>query len=323
MPEASHSVGLVGARGHVGAELLRLLAAHPDVDLAFASSRKLAGEPLSQLASDLGAEQRFELLDAEAVAQRAASQRAAGGVDAVFLALPNDLSHGYVEAIDAAAPGCVIIDLSADHRFDDGWAYGLVERHRAELRGATRIANPGCYATAAQLAIAPLLDKLSGPPQVFGISGYSGAGTTPSPRNDPEQLRDNLMPYKLTGHIHEREISRHLDHEVHFMPHVASFFRGISLTIHASLDAPYDSAALLVDYHRAYQDEPLVRVQSDIPLVREAANQHHVTIGGIDSVDRRAVLVATIDNLLKGAATQAVQNLNLALGLDELTGLPV
>jgi N-acetyl-gamma-glutamyl-phosphate reductase common form len=244
-------------------------------------------------------------------------------VDAVFLALPNDLSHGYVEAIDAAAPGCVIIDLSADHRFDDGWAYGLVERHRAELRGATRIANPGCYATAAQLAIAPLLDKLSGPPQVFGISGYSGAGTTPSPRNDPEQLRDNLMPYKLTGHIHEREISRHLDHEVHFMPHVASFFRGISLTIHASLDAPYDSAALLVDYQRAYQDEPLVRVQSDIPLVREAANQHHVTIGGIDSVDRRAVLVATIDNLLKGAATQAVQNLNLALGLDELTGLPV
>jgi len=318
MAEPTHQVGLIGARGHVGAELLRLVLGHPQLELAFASSRKLANQPLRQLADDLPLDRSFELLDAQAVAERAAT-----GASAIFLALPNNLSAAYVEAIDAAAPDCAIIDLSADHRFDANWAYGLPEHHRAALEGAKRIANPGCYATAAQIALAPLVDQLSGPAQIFGVSGYSGAGTTPSPKNDPEQLRNNLMPYKLAGHIHEREIARHLGHDVRFMPHVASFFRGISLTIHAPLMADHDPASLLALYEERYADEPLVHVQADIPFVRDATHKHVVTVGAMTTGERYAVVVATIDNLLKGAATQAVQNMNLSLGLDEFSGLPI
>ena len=112
----------------------------------------------------------------------------------------------------------VIIDLSADYRFDPSWYYGLPELTRARHAGQRRISNPGCYATAMQLAIAPMLDVLDGPVQCFGVSGYSGAGTTPSDKNDPGKLRDNLMPYALTGHVHEREVSTQLHHPVEFMP---------------------------------------------------------------------------------------------------------
>src|SRR5207249_3218852 len=98
----------------------------------------------------------------------------------------------YAAELAARQPEAILVDLSADHRFDPGWRYGLVERQRSSLQGARRIANPGCYATGIQLALAPLLPLLDGEPQIFGVSGYSGAGTSPSPRNDPEQLRDNL-----------------------------------------------------------------------------------------------------------------------------------
>src|SRR4029079_689307 len=139
-------------------------------------------------------------------------------LDAYVLALPNGASGAYVEAIAAARPDLVIVDLSADHRFTSSWVYGQPERKRAEIRGARHIANPGCYATAMQLALAPLVPLLEGPANVFGVSGYSGAGTTPSPRNDPEALRDNLMPYALVGHMHEREVTRHVG-PVCLMPH--------------------------------------------------------------------------------------------------------
>ena len=104
----------------------------------------------------------------------------------------------------------VVVDLSADFRFNEGWYYGLPELTRGGYAGQKRISNPGCYATAMQLAITPLLDRLAGPPQCFGVSGYSGAGTTPSDKNNTELLHDNLMPYALADHMHEREVSRHL-----------------------------------------------------------------------------------------------------------------
>ncbi len=104
-------------------------------------------------------------------------------------------------------PACVILDLSADYRFDPGWTYGLPERFRDQIRTSKLIANPGCYATGSQLGLLPLKDRLASPPVIFGVSGFSGAGKTPSPRNDPEMLRDNLMPYALSGHVHEQEIS--------------------------------------------------------------------------------------------------------------------
>ncbi len=145
-----------------------------------------------------------------------------------MLALPNGMAAPFVAALDASAPATVVLDLSADYRFDPGWYYGLPELTRNDYNGQKRISNPGCYATAMQLALAPMLMQLAGPAQCFGVSGYSGAGTSPSDKNDPEKLRDNLMPYSLAGHVHEREASVHLGVPVQFMPHVAAHFRGLS-----------------------------------------------------------------------------------------------
>lgn len=308
------TLGLVGARGYVGGELARLLAAHPGLRLARAASRQGVGEPLRAHLAHAPADVVLEDMSFETVAS--------WPVDAVVLALPNGLAAGYADALARAARPPVVIDLSADFRFDPGWVYGLPERNRASIRGARRIANPGCYATGVQLGVAPALELLAGPPTAFGVSGYSGAGTTPSPRNDPERLRDNLMPYALTGHLHEREAGHHLGRPVRFVPHVAPFFRGISLTITLPLARPLTAADLLARYRDVYADEPLVRVTAEIPEVRQAAGRHDLTIGGFQVDGDHAVLVVTLDNLLKGAASQALQNLNLALGLPERQGVP-
>jgi N-acetyl-gamma-glutamyl-phosphate reductase len=175
-----------------------------------------------------------------------------------------------------------------------------------------------------QLAIAPAKDLLAAPPACFGVSGYSGAGTTPSDRNDPEKLRDNLIPYSLVDHTHEREVTRHLGFPVEFMPHVAPHFRGITLTANLWLREKTTVEAIRAAYRERYAGEPLVRVVDEAPWVSRIANRHHVEIGGfaVAPGGKRVVVVATIDNLLKGAATQAMQNLNLALGFDELIGVP-
>lgn len=309
------TIGIVGARGHTGAELIRLVAAHPQLELAFVSSRELDGQRVGDHVAGYTGELRYESLSHDAVAAR--------GADAVVLALPNDKSRDFVAAIDAAEPGTLIVDLSADHRFDDGWYYGLPELTRARYAGQKRISNPGCYATAMQLAIAPLKDRLAAPPACFGVSGYSGAGTTPSDRNDPEKLRDNLMPYALADHIHEREVTRQLGLPVEFMPHVAPHFRGITMTVNLWLQQAARKEDIAALYRDAYANEPLVHIVDDAPWVSAIAGKHHVDIGGFTLAPggKRVVVVATIDNLLKGAATQAMQNLNLALGFDELTAI--
>ena len=311
------SIGLVGARGYVGTELIRLLDAHPGFELAFVSSREREG----QRVADHEAAYRGDL----AYVAYGPDQAAGQGVDALVLALPNGKAAPFVAAIDAAAPRTLLLDLSADYRFDDGWYYGLPELSRARYDGQRRISNPGCYATAMQLAIAPMCDALDGPVQCFGVSGYSGAGTTPSDKNDPDKLRDNLMPYALTGHVHEREVTRQLGHVIEFMPHVAPHFRGLTITANLHLARAFERAEAVARYRSFYAGEPLVRVGDEAPWVSAIAGAHHVDLGGFAVADdgRRLVVVATEDNLLKGAATQALQNLNLAFGFDEMTGIPV
>ena len=310
-------VGLVGARGYTGAELIRLIAAHPRFELAYVTSRELDGQRVAEHTPTFAGELRFSNPAHDTLPQLAA--------DAVILALPNGKAGAIVQAFDAAGSHPVIIDLSADYRFDPRWYYGLPELTRSHYAGQTRISNPGCYATAMQLAIAPMLSVLDGPVQCFGVSGYSGAGTTPSDKNNPALLANNLMPYALTGHIHEREVSKHLGHAVEFMPHVAPHFRGITLTANLHLSIAFDLEEVLARYRGKYADTPLVRVQETAPWVSQIAGPHHVAIGGftLSGDGKRLVVVATEDNLLKGAATQALQNLNTAFGLDEMAGIPM
>ncbi len=311
------TVGIVGARGYTGAELIRLIDHHPGLDLAFVSSRELDGKPVREQIGGFSGDLSYENLSHEQVGGK--------GADAVVLALPNGKAAELVAAIDAQAPSTAIVDLSADYRFNDDWYYGLPELTRGKYTGQARISNPGCYATAMQLAIAPLLDRLAGPPQCFGISGYSGAGTTPSDKNNVELLRDNVMPYALADHIHEREVGRQLGVPVEFMPHVAPHFRGITMTVNLWLQQPAKMEEIRAVYRDRYAGEPLITILDEAPWVSRIAGRHGVEIGGFTVAPggKRVVVATTLDNLLKGAATQAMQNLNLAFGFDELDGIPV
>jgi N-acetyl-gamma-glutamyl-phosphate reductase len=316
MATSTKTIGIVGARGHTGAELIRLIAAHPSLELAFVSSRELDGQRVDAHNDAFTGELRYENLDPQAVAAKHA--------DVVVLALPNGKAAPYVEAIDAAAPATLIVDLSADYRFDRTWYYGLPELTRDKWRGERRISSPGCYATAIELIVAPLKDVLAAPPVCFGVSGYSGAGTTPSDKNDQEKLRDNLMPYALTDHVHEKEASFQLGIPVEFMPHVAPHFRGLTVTSNLYLAQPMKREEVLTRFRSAYGAEKLVRIIDDPPWVSRIAGKHHAEIGGfaMSADGGRVVIVATLDNLLKGAATQAMQNINRAIGVDELAGIP-
>ena len=311
------TLGLVGARGYAGSELIRLMASHPALELAFVSSRELAAQRLSDRHESYTGALCYEHLDPQMVAAKRA--------DVVVLALPNDQAAPFVAALETIAAETVIVDLSADHRFDTRWYYGLPELTRKQWRGARRISNPGCYATAIQLSIAPLKGNLAAPPVCFGVSGYSGAGTTPSDKNDPEKLRDNLMPYALIGHTHEKEASRYLGVPVEFMPHVAPYFRGLTVTSNLYLARSMQREDVLALYRNAYASEPLVRVRDDAPWVSQIAGKHHAELGGfaLSADGKRVVVVASLDNLLKGAATQALQNINRAIAVDEYTAIPL
>jgi N-acetyl-gamma-glutamyl-phosphate reductase len=310
-------VGIVGARGHTGAELIRLIAAHPALELTFVSSRELDGQRVDAHVAEYHGDLCYSAPAHEDLPGL--------GADVVILALPNGKAAACVEAFDAAGVDPLILDLSADHRFDQRWYYGLPELTRVLWRGERRISNPGCYATAMQLAIAPLKDLLAAPPVCFGVSGYSGAGTTPSDKNDPDKLRDNLIPYALTGHLHEKEASFRLGLPVEFMPHVAPHFRGLTVTSNLYLARPLKREEVLQRFRAAYEKERLVQVSDEAPWVSRIAHRHYAEIGGfaMTAEGRRVVIVSTLDNLLKGAATQALQNINRAIGVDEYTAIPL
>ncbi|PRT56286.1 Protein ARG5,6, mitochondrial [Wickerhamiella sorbophila] len=318
-------VALIGARGYTGQALIEMINHHPFLELAHISSRELEGQKLEGYTKKVV---HYENLRPEQV-QKLAEQ---GKVDVWVMALPNGVCKPFVDAVEAGRSGHrqIIIDLSADYRFDDSnkWVYGLPELGaRAQLAQADFISNPGCYATAAQLAIAPLLEYISENerPTVFGVSGYSGAGTKPSPKNDVNNLRDNLIPYSLTDHIHEREVSRQLSRRINFTPHVAQWFQGISHTINIPLAEKLTSRDIRNLYQDRYAGEKLITVTGEPPLVRDISGHHGVVIGGfgVNAAQDRVVIVATIDNLLKGAATQCLQNINLAMGYGEYEGIPI
>ena len=305
-PAAPRTIGLVGARGYVGREVVRLIEADEAFELTLATSRALTGRTLA--AAFEGATGDLVVTDdgPEAVAAR--------GCDAYVLGLPNGLAAPYVAAIEAESPGSVIVDLSADHRGVPGWTYGLPELNRADIRSARRIANPGCYATAAILCLWPVADLLVAPPSCFGVSGWSGAGTTPSDKNDPARLKDNVLPYGFGGHGHQAEIGRAIGRDVIFAPHVASFFRGLIVTATSPITRAHSLDELQARYRTAYADSAVVRCQDAPPEPVDVAGTAAAVVGGLALDEATGVLTAAcaLDNLLKGAASQAMENLRLA-----------
>ena len=302
----TRTVGLIGARGYAGREVVRLIEADPAFELTLATSRGLAGRTVAEAFEGCAGTLTIEDIGPDEVAAR--------GCDAYVLGLPNGLSAPLVAAIEARSPASVIVDLSADWRDAEGWTYGLPELNRDALRGARRIANPGCYATAGILALWPVWRSFNGTPSVFGVSGWSGAGTTPSPKNDPERLRDNVLPYGFGGHGHQAEIARAVHHDVCFAPHVAPHFRGLIATCTAPLRGPQDAGALRRLYEDAYAGSQVVRVRDEPPEPRAVAGTQDAVIGGLAWHAPTGMLTVTcaLDNLLKGAASQAMENLRLA-----------
>ena len=307
-------VALAGGRGYVGEELIRLLSDHPNFEVVFAGSNSAAGQRVDELYPSLETQLAFQDL-AESTLKNTEA-------DVWVIAQPNGKAADFVATLDGT--DAKFIDISSDYRFDKDWVYGLPERNSQFIRGAARVSNPGCYATATQLALLPLLGEWTTPPSAFGISGFSGAGRTPNEKNDPKRLADNIIPYSLDNHMHQREVSHQLDTAVRLMPHVASFFRGITVTVDVRLSNTTDSAELLTRYRKHYQDHSLIEIRESIPEIRNVTETNLAVVGGF-SVDpddpTRVAIVSVIDNLRKGAASQAIQNMNLMFELEPTTGL--
>ena len=329
---ATVRVGVAGATGYTGVELLRLLARHPGVRLSAAMGAP--GAPLRHVpALKRLWDEPVAGLDVDALA---------GATDAVFLALPD---HAAAEiAPSLVARGKRVFDLSGAFRLRDAdlrrrWypatpdgvptaVYGLTERNRSLLPGSNLVACAGCYPTAAILALRPLLDAglldLSGAPLIIDAkSGVSGAGKTPSERTHFSECHGSLSAYGVFDHRHAAEIEQELGTAVTFVPHLLPIDRGILETIYATLQPGVAEEAVAAAYRAAYADAPFVRLTgSDLPEIKHVAHTNFCDIGWrVNPRTRQLVLISCIDNLVKGAAGQAVQNFNVAFGFDERLGL--
>ncbi|MDQ4065792.1 MAG: N-acetyl-gamma-glutamyl-phosphate reductase, partial [Actinomycetota bacterium] len=238
--------------------------------------------------------------------------------------------HGVFAALGSRANARVVVDLSGDHRSDDSWVYGVTEFARADLSDADRVANPGCYPTAALLALIPFFREslITGPVIVDALSGVSGAGRTTAEDLGFSEMHANMRAYGSTTHRHVAEMERHLarfgtvDARVSFTPHLVPMARGLLVTVRAALAEDVDDSHALEVLHEAYRDEPFVRVTDQWPQTKWVTGSNAAVVSArVDASIGMLVASAAIGNLGKGAAGQAIQNANLMLGLDETSGL--
>ena len=304
------TIGLLGGRGYVGQEIIKLLVNHKHLNITsiFSSSKAGQSVPLN-----VGNELLYQDLSLDKIVL--------SDEDAFILALPNNESQNYVDLIHRHNPQAIIIDLSADHRFDQAWEYRVPEL--SETVQSTKISNPGCYASAMQFMLEPLKNILAGPVHLYGISGYSGAGANPNSRNDQEALQDSILPYSLVSHLHEKEVKAHSYPEILFTPHVGNFFRGIMMTGNFILSESMSADEIYNLFVNHYQSEQLICIQPELPNLQDVQNTSNVIMGGfaVDQEINRLTFCCALDNLLKGAATQTVQNLNSAFGWDDNLGI--
>lgn len=323
-------VGIAGASGFAGQELLRLLAGHPHVRITAAMSSSPDGPPRTLPALARIWDGTIEPFSPAKLADES---------EVVFLALPEEAAAQL--APELVERGVRAIDLSGAFRLRDADArrkwypattapacdvvYGLTERTYGKLPGAQFITNPGCYPTAALLALQPLAEAgiVAGDVVIDAKSGISGAGKKPSDRTHFSENHGSVAAYGVFGHRHQPEIEQELGAPVVFVPHLVPLDRGILETIYARVKPGTTAGQVEAVMTAAYKDSPFVRLTGErLPEIKHVAYTNFCDIGWrVDATGTRILLVAVLDNLLKGAAGQAIQNFNVALGFDERTGL--
>jgi len=315
-------VGIIGSAGYTGGELIRLLVNHPEVSLVYAQSKSNAGSKISSIHQDLygSCDLNFtHMIDGE--------------VDVVFLCTNHGESRQILAEMSLNSE-TKIIDLSNDFRLSNtstfanrDFVYGLPEINRNTIVGASSIANPGCFATALQLAIIPLLKH--GHDADFyatGITGSTGAGQSLSPTSHFSWRTNNIQPYKTLNHQHLDEINQTVrqasvsetNPKLHFVPWRGDFARGILMSIQSQ--SRYSLEELYDQYFEYYQNEPFTFVSTEMIHLKQVVNTNKCLLH-IEKIGDQIAIHSVIDNLLKGAVGQAVQNMNILFGLDEKTGL--
>jgi N-acetyl-gamma-glutamyl-phosphate reductase len=333
-PAAPARVAVLGATGFTGQEILRILARHPSANVAIATSSSAASAARALPALSRLWDGAVVPLDEGTLSSLPSA------ADVVFLALPDTAAAGIAPRLVAA--GVRTIDLSGAFRLTDGatrsrWypdthalpeglVYGLTEHAREAVKSARMVANPGCYPTAALMALLPLKNAgllVAGADVIVDAkSGVSGAGKTPSERTHFSEVHGSLSAYGVLGHRHGAEIEQGFGGEVTFTPHLLPIDRGILETIYVRVPAGTTEEQLGDAYQRAYANDTFIRLTgATLPEIKHVAHTNFLDVGWRVNASGRAVLVSVIDNLLKGASGQAVQNMNVMLGIDERAGL--
>ena len=311
--------GIIGAAGYTGGETIRLLLHHPDAQLVFAQSRSQAGKPVADTHRDLVGETSLQF-----------SGDYTPDVDVLFLCLSHGESKKWL--LDNAVPSTIkIIDLGNDFRLGDQagdrtFVYGLPEWQRDRIKAANNVANPGCFATAIQLALLPLAQKqMLGDVHVTGITGSTGAGQKLQDTTHFTWRANNISAYKTLTHQHLGEIKMTLaalqpnrTPQIHFVPWRGDFARGIYVSAVVPCSLPL--ADIVAAYEASYQAHPFTHVSTSMIDLKQVINTNKALLH-LEKVGDQLVVHAALDNLLKGASGQAVQNMNLMFGLRETVGL--
>jgi N-acetyl-gamma-glutamyl-phosphate reductase len=321
-------VAIVGATGYAGALCAALVDRHPSLELVAVTARSEAGRRLGELYPRYGVELMLEELDPDAIADRA---------DAAFVAYPHGAAAEAVRELRRR--GVKVVDLSADFRLDqesyERWyrehgapeliaeaVYGLTELHREQIRRAELVAAPGCYPTAALLALSPLRE-VAVDVVIDAKSGVSGAGREATQATHFVSVAENVNPYKVEGHRHQAELEREMNGvRITFIPHLMPIDQGLLASCYVTTEPLLSAAELAELFANAYADEPFVELAPAPPGTRDVRETNRCRIHAtLDPEGDRVLVFAAIDNLWKGAAGQAVQDLNLMLGLPETEGL--
>lgn len=311
-------IGILGAAGYTGGELIRVLLNHPQAEIVFANSESNAGNPVAEVHEGLYGETDL----------RFTRDMPWGEVDVVFFCFGHGKSRAFLQE-HAIPPHVRIIDLAQDFRIagDHDYVYGLPETHRGQTLGARHVANPGCFATCIQLALLPALkaDLISGDIHVNGITGSTGAGQKPGATTHYSWRNDNISVYKTFTHQHLLEINQTVqelrpgyDGRVLFIPQRGCFARGIYVTAYARCTAPLEQVQQV--YEDYYRDAAFTHVVAKSPDMKQVVNTNKAVVY-VERHEDQLLMICCIDNLLKGAVGQAVQNMNLMFGLDERAGL--